>query len=405
MILMRLRFKTILVLIFILIIICASVGIGYLFYTEVVDSSDIVVDGDLIINYDRGSKFSLIGDASLNFSVTNKSDEQKYYYIQFTDVTADDVDYKLTSSNNLDISEKLTAEIISNQIAINGNETVEYTLNFSSSSDLEYSGKIKIGLRADEDNSFADAILNANNISSATLSNIGEPATLDEGLLQAQDDLGIAYYFRGAVTNNNVSFADYNWKIVKINGDGSVKLVLNNILEEIGSYYDSSFNFNESNVLTILNEWYDDNLSEYSDYIAYYRYCNDIVLAVNGLSYNAYDRIVTNKIPTFVCLGAVENSQIGLLTADEVILAGGSVNANQNYYLYNSDITTDYYTMTSAKINGDVYYPFIVNVNGALESSTPGNLLRGIRPVINIIKTAKVTGTGTNDDPYKIVIK
>ena len=402
---MRLRFKTILVLIFILIIICASVGIGYLFYTEVVDSSDIVVDGDLIINYDRGSKFSLIGDASLNFSVTNKSDEQKYYYIQFTDVTADDVDYKLTSSDNLDISEKLTAEIISNQIAINGNETVDYTLNFSSSSDLEYSGKIKIGLRADEDNSFADAILNANNISSATLSNIGEPATLDEGLLQAQDDLGIAYYFRGAVTNNNVSFADYNWKIVKINGDGSVKLVLNNVLEEIGSYYDSSFNFNESNVLTILNEWYDDNLSEYSDYIAYYRYCNDIVLAVNGLSYNAYDRIVTNKIPTFVCLGAVENSQIGLLTADEVILAGGSVNANQNYYLYNSDITTDYYTMTSAKINGDVYYPFIVNVNGALESSTPGNLLRGIRPVINIIKTAKVTGTGTNDDPYKIVIK
>ncbi len=402
---MRLRFKTILVLIFILIIICASVGIGYLFYTEVVDSSDIVVDGDLIINYDRGSKFSLIGDASLNFSVTNKSDEQKYYYIQFTDVTADDVDYKLTSSNNLDISEKLTAEIISNQIAINGNETVDYTLNFSSSSDLEYSGKIKIGLRADEDNSFADAILNANNISSATLSNIGEPATLDEGLLQSQDDLGIAYYFRGAVTNNNVSFADYNWKIVKINGDGSVKLVLNNILEEIGSYYDSSFNFNESNVLTILNEWYDDNLSEYSDYIAYYRYCNDIVLAVNGLSYNAYDRIVINKIPTFVCLGAVENSQIGLLTADEVILAGGSVNANQNYYLYNSDITTDYYTMTSAKINGDVYYPFIVNVNGALESSTPGNLLRGIRPVINIIKTAKVTGTGTNDDPYKIVIK
>lgn len=399
---MRLRFKTILVLIFILIIICASVGIGYLFYTEVVDSSDIVVDGDLIINYDRGSKFSLMGDASLNFSVTNKSDEQKYYYIQFTDVTADDVEYKLTSSNNLDISEKLTAEIISNQIAINGNETIDYTINFSSSNELEYSGEIKIGLRADEDNSFADVILNTNNISSATLSNIGESATLDEGLLQAQDDLGIAYYFRGAVTNNNVSFADYNWKIVKVNGDGSVKLVLNNILEEIGSYYDSSFSFNESNVLTILNKWYDDNLSKYSDYIAYYRYCNDTVLTANGLSYNAYDRIVTNKIPTFVCLGAVENSQIGLLTADEVILAGGSVNANQNYYLYNSDITTDYYTMTSAKINGDVYYPFIVNVNGALESSTPGNLLRGIRPVINIIKTAKVTGTGTNDNPYKI---
>lgn len=401
---MRLRFKSVLVIIFLLIIGCASIGIGYLFYSEVIDSSDIVIDGDLVVNYTNGEKFSLIGDASLEFSVTNNSSEARYYYIQFANVIADGVEYKLTSSDNLDITDQLKSDIISNQIAINSNETVNYTVSFTSSDEKEYSGEIKVGLRANEQNNFADAILSSNSISSATLSAIGDSATLDEGLLQSEDDLGVAYYFRGAVTNNNVLFAGLNWKIVKINGDGSVKLVLDDILEEIGSYYEEAFSFRESNIITILNEWYDTNLSEDGDYIAYYRYCNDTVLSASGTSYNAYDRIVTNKIPTFVCLGTADNNRIGLLTADEVVLAGGSTNTNQNYYLYNSEITTDYYTMTSARISGDTYYPFIVNINGALENNTAGNLLRGIRPVINIIKTAKVTGTGTTDDPYQLIM-
>ena len=102
---MRLRFKSVLVIIFLLIIGCASIGIGYLFYSEVIDSSDIVIDGDLVVNYTNGEKFSLIGDASLEFSVTNNSSEARYYYIQFANVIADGVEYKLTSSDNLDISD------------------------------------------------------------------------------------------------------------------------------------------------------------------------------------------------------------------------------------------------------------------------------------------------------------
>ena len=401
---MRLRFKSVLVFIFILIIACATVGIGYLFYNEVVDRSNVVVDGDLTINFINGDKFDLNGDATIAFSVTNNSDEQRYYYIQLSDVYANGVNYELTSSDNLDVSNTLKSDIIYNQVAINSNETINYTMNFTSSSKENYSGTIKIGLRANEENSFADMILSNNNISSTSLTSFGEAATLDEGLLESKDDLGVAYYFRGAVTNNNVSFAGYNWKIVKINGDGSVKLVLDGIIEELSNYYDESSSFNESAILDVLESWYDTNLVDYSSYIAYYKFCNDTVLEANGTTYMAYNRIVTNKIPTFVCLGYSENGKIGLLTADEVVMAGGSTDSNNSYYLYNSSIETNYYTMTNARIDGSLYYPFIVNIEGGLEYDTNGTLVRGVRPVINIIKTAKVSGSGTVDDPYQIIM-
>ena len=189
-----------------------------------------------------------------------------------------------------------------------------------------------------------------------------------------------------------------------INGDGSVKLVLDGIIDELSSYYEDSSSFNESNIKSVLESWYDTNLVDYSSYIAYYKYCNDTVLEQNGINYTSYSRIVTNKIPTFVCLGYSENGKIGLLTADEVVMAGGSMDANNNFYLYNSGIETAYYTMTNARVYNEQFYPFLVDTDGSLEYNTSGTLVRGVRPVINIIKTAKVTGSGTVEDPYQIIM-
>ena len=44
----------------------------------------------------------------------------------------------------------------------------------------------------------------------------------------AEDDYGTSYYFRGAVKNNYVEFANKCWRIVRVSGDGSIKLVLHN---------------------------------------------------------------------------------------------------------------------------------------------------------------------------------
>ena len=45
-------------------------------------------------------------------------------------------------------------------------------------------------------------------------------------LSQTQDDYGTSYYFRGNVTDNYVNFADMCWRIVRIAGDGAIKLIL-----------------------------------------------------------------------------------------------------------------------------------------------------------------------------------
>ena len=46
-----------------------------------------------------------------------------------------------------------------------------------------------------------------------------------DGLYMAEDDEGESYYYRGAVRNNYVSFAGFIWRIIRRNGDGSVRMI------------------------------------------------------------------------------------------------------------------------------------------------------------------------------------
>ena len=49
--------------------------------------------------------------------------------------------------------------------------------------------------------------------------------TETDGLYMTEDDEGESYYYRGAVKNNYVSFAGFIWRIIRRNGDGSVRLI------------------------------------------------------------------------------------------------------------------------------------------------------------------------------------
>ena len=148
-------------------------------------------------------------------------------------------------------------------------------------------------------------------------------STADEALLaSAVDDYGTSYYFRGAVTNNYVKFANKCWRIVRVSGDGSVKLILHNdnttkvanpcdaannsasaaFARYSGEKYTSKFNtnyddnayvgfkygtvgasdyasahanINNSTILTNLETWYTNNLKTYADTIADTVWCND----------------------------------------------------------------------------------------------------------------------------------
>ena len=56
-------------------------------------------------------------------------------------------------------------------------------------------------------------------------SKIAPNDTETDGLYMAEDDEGESYYYRGAVRNNYVLFAGFLWRIIRRNGDGSVRMI------------------------------------------------------------------------------------------------------------------------------------------------------------------------------------
>ena len=63
------------------------------------------------------------------------------------------------------------------------------------------------------------------NITAKGTPDFSKTATTDEGLFMSEDDEGASYYYRGAVKNNYVSFAGYTWRIIRRNGDGSIRMI------------------------------------------------------------------------------------------------------------------------------------------------------------------------------------
>ena len=63
------------------------------------------------------------------------------------------------------------------------------------------------------------------NIVAKDTPDFSKTATTDEGLFMAEDDDGPSYYYRGAVKNNYVSFAGFIWRIIRQNGDGSIRMI------------------------------------------------------------------------------------------------------------------------------------------------------------------------------------
>lgn len=93
---------------------------------------------------------------------------------------------------------------------------------------------------------------------------------------------------------------------------------------------------------------------------------------------------------------------VGLITADEVAMAGGVHGIlNSDYYLCVSEW---YWTMTpyGFKTTGSGASVFGVAPTG--EFSVPDvSGSNGVRPVINIASDVEITGSGTSSDPYVVV--
>ena len=286
------------------------------------------------------------------------------------------------------------------------------------------------------------------------------------GIYAAEDDFGTSYYFRGAVENNYVYFANYYWRIIRINGDGSIRMIYAGTSPHENGYNDSSTydmrigrsaynssyndnayvgymygtagsttydathsNTNDSTIKSYIDNWYQNNLNSYSQYIADTIYCNDrSVTPVNsyagtgiGTEITDYSNLKRNWIdytPSLKCTNindrfTVENNigntaltyPVGLITLDEAAMAGGltynpySYITNTDYYLYTGDW---YWTMTPDAFAAGYAFVGYVNSGGRLEYSRVDGNGHGARPVVSLNSDAISRGSGTMIDPFVV---
>ena len=335
------------------------------------------------------------------------------------------------------------------------------------------------------------------------------PEETEAVMASTADDYGTSYYFRGAVENNYVEFANKCWRIVRVTGDGSIKLALfNNNTEgninpcaeandsgdaaitgespfnydsndnafvglmygNVGcsdgvsksqsnctsaggtwtastSYANAHANINKSMILKYLEEWYDNNLSSYDNYIADTIWCNDkstvndttfnpgsMTLGTNygyGLNVNYYgasQRLLQNDeshvlagSPSLICpndnLGGKLSKytvidkingngdldkKIGLLTTDEVVYAGGG-NVNFSYYLLKNTENWFWGALSPTFFNG--YVAVVWGVFGDDSSLGHGVVSNdhGVRPSLSLKSTVPIaSGKGTRTSPYVV---
>ena len=234
----------------------------------------------------------------------------------------------------------------------------------------------------------------------------------------SEDDDGLSYIFRGDVNNNYVSLNNILFRIMRINGDGSVRLISNNnaltsaFRSKIDNQeYGNNAVLSKSTALEKLNSWYSSNLSNIDNYIVTSKFCNEnayYLETIDGKFFNSYQRILNDNAPSLKCSGTMEESKIGLINVDEVRYTGSSSNTTfENYYLINIDDSVGFYTLSGSQVvyNYNVVDNFAVTTEGKLvaDSKTTSNL--GLRPVISLDKNVVVNGNGTLDNPYKLASK
>ena len=353
--------KRVMIYVMIISLICV-VGVSYAFFTAGMSSetsTTVRADaGTMKITYDGGKDINLAGIypkddvwATKTITVTgnNTTDAEMYYKLTLvvdsnTFKTDDPLQYELVSTNTstngeviptiskTDLTEN-SIELGSGKFAKANNAKHTYLLKIyypkkttsqNANQGAAFSAHVEItSAKAPTISTLAQTILANNKVKSPITTPGAAVSTADEALLaSAEDDYGTSYYFRGAVKNNYVEFANKCWRIVRVGGDGSVKLILHNdnptgvanpcdaannsedaaFARYSGTTYKSAFNTNtddnayvgfmygtpgsstyadthantnKSTILTNLETWYNNNLKTYESAIDDTIWCND----------------------------------------------------------------------------------------------------------------------------------
>ena len=252
------------------------------------------------------------------------------------------------------------------------------------------------------------------------------------------------------------------WRIIRINGDGSIRMIYSGTTKpdsstatvmtgtgtQIGtSTFNNSYNdpiyvgykyasgeqhgsSNASTIKTMVDSWYKLTSFVTNNLVVDSTYCNDrsVTGSTNGTPgeigggissrvtsyYGAHIRLVINRNPKLTCTTASDKFTVntdkgnglltypvGLITADEVVMAGGVHNGtNSAYYLYTNQ---HYWSGTPNYFDGSDTFAdcFSVGTTGYLSDYSVRNIL-GVRPVISLSSSVKLSGSGTWNDVYTV---
>uniref|UniRef100_UPI003FF069C0 hypothetical protein n=1 Tax=Candidatus Ventrenecus sp. TaxID=3085654 RepID=UPI003FF069C0 len=288
----------------------------------------------------------------------------------------------------------------------------------------------------------------------------------EKGIYETTDtDGNPTYYYRGSVENNYVKFAGYFWRIIRINSNGSIRMIYdgpsahqNGESSADRQYGTSQFNTSwdnnmyvgymytsgeshgtgtSSTIKTNADKFYTDKLSSYASKLdTNVGFCGDRSNLNNQsgvgtgtvITYNKGYLRVVESTPTLTCENASDyytvssassgnkklSYPIGLITTDEMMLAGHAggvfdglynhMKTNNGSYLATGNT---FWTMTPAggyNPFGDTYWRaqlFGVYGSGIIDGHGASDT-NGLRPVVNLKSDVTITGSGAMTDPYVV---
>ena len=288
--------------------------------------------------------------------------------------------------------------------------------------------------------------------------------TIYKSLDESQyDNNGEVYYFAGNPTDNWVKFGGFYWRIIRINGDGTIRIIYQgtsaNTTGEGTQIGTSTFNStrtdnmyvgymyegnqvhgltSDSTIKGVLDQWYQNNLQSYANNIdgnagfcgdrspyiisgslGNYTYTSGGGTGTTATYYGAYTRLywanAAEPNPTLDCandsdLYTTSGSKdgngaltypVGLISADEISYAGGeNFTNNTSYYLYTNQT---YWSISPYHYNSSNASVLVVETGGLIFHDWSVDNTYGVRPVINLKADVQISsGTGTSTDPYVI---
>lgn len=443
-----------------------STSYAMFFVNRSTDNKDLYASGNLIVSFEdsTGEAINLtnaqpVSDSyastlkPYNFSITNTGTLFASYEVVLTDEA-------ITNSNgltNTDVKSNIKYKINNNNPklltnskivtgAIRPGETLKFELRLwikedasSSIENTSYSAKIAVTGQAIE-NTLVSLLLGENNTNVTTIAPTFSTTSTDRGLFVEQGDETKSidgkptYYFRGSSSNdtinptykmnNYVKFGKYKttdggntigndiiWRVVRINEDGSVKLITENPITA-GIYWNPNgtadyVNAKDGESDTIkdaVEDWYNKNIgfnSILDSKVIEGDFCNDISGNYEG-AYRRYSESTPQL--TFICSseGRIVKEKVGLITTDEIIYSGaliGNSVTNNSSYLNNNT----YFWSLTPRNNSTVYSWAKSSAYVGYNNVSTTNIAQA-RAVINLSAATRViSGDGLSADTAYVI--